>query len=72
MTDTLPLIIKKYNYPKALSKQIFEVNSPVFIEGPLGRGLELKPNGKNIAFIGGTGILPFIDLLDFLFKYTIH
>lgn len=72
MTDTLPLIIKKYNYPKALSKQIFELNSPVFIEGPLGRGLELKPDGKNIAFIGGTGILPFIDLLDFLFKYTIH
>ena len=43
------------------------------IKGPYGLGLELKPDsvGKYILFAGGTGILPFLDLLDFLLKKSI-
>lgn len=44
------------------------------IKGPFGLGLELKAHsvGKYILFAGGTGILPFLDLLDFLLKKSIH
>ena len=34
-----------------------------FVKGPMGMGLGLNPNGHNIVFTGGTGILVFLDVL---------
>jgi hypothetical protein len=32
-------------------------------QGMLGRGLNVKPKGKYVAFAAGTGILVFLDLV---------
>jgi len=42
------------------------------MEGPFGRGLELKKSMKAVAFVGGTGLLPFLDLLDHLLMKSIY
>ncbi|CAK71902.1 unnamed protein product (macronuclear) [Paramecium tetraurelia] len=70
--NTVPLIIKKYNFPKALSAQIFEHQGNFWVQGPFGRGLELESKSKCIAFVGGTGLLPFLDLLDHLLMKSIY
>ncbi|CAD8078937.1 unnamed protein product [Paramecium sonneborni] len=70
--NTLPLIIKKYNFPNALSAQIFQHQGNFWIQGPFGRGLELQSNSKCVAFVGGTGLLPFLDLLDHLLIKSIY
>ncbi|CAD8175047.1 unnamed protein product [Paramecium pentaurelia] len=71
-TNTIPLIVKKYNYKNALSAKIFDHKGQFWIQGPFGRGLELQSKSKCIAFVGGTGILPFLDLLDFLLMKSYH
>jgi NAD(P)H-flavin reductase len=38
------------------------------IQGPLGKGLDIQPDGTHIAFTGGTGILVFIDLVAHLIR----
>ena len=72
------LFIKK-NYKKngALSTKIHSLskkkNENYNICGPKGLGLQLKNDstGTYIAFVGGTGILPFMDLFDLLFKKVV-
>jgi hypothetical protein len=49
---------------------------PYEITGPYGLGLELNEtsNGTHYVICNGTGVLPFLDLFDFLLKkafYTI-
>ncbi len=34
-----------------------------FVKGPMGMGLGLNPNGHNVVFTGGTGILVFLDIV---------
>ncbi|KAL4441412.1 hypothetical protein ABPG74_013707 [Tetrahymena malaccensis] len=66
--DKLPFIIKKYNSEGAFSKYIHENQDHIYkIEGPLGVGLEMSDQfDGNIAIIAnGTGILPFLDLLNY-------
>ena len=43
--------------------------TPLIVEGPLGKGLEITPglSGTQVIFCGGTGILPFVDFLELLF-----
>ncbi|KAL4435822.1 hypothetical protein ABPG74_015790 [Tetrahymena malaccensis] len=76
-SQTLPFIIKKYNFSGALSKLIHEQNSQINyqIYGPLGNGLgftEQTKNQKICIMSAGTGILPFLDLFDFLLKKQIQ
>jgi NAD(P)H-flavin reductase len=44
------------------------------VQGPLGLGLKIKNDysGHLVLFAGGTGIFPFLDLLDFIFKKTVY
>jgi len=44
------------------------------IEGPIGKGLGLKvgDKGKHIAIIAGTGLIPFLDLLDYLLTKSMY
>jgi ferredoxin-NADP reductase len=61
------LYIKPYDNGKVSSYVTrLEVGSKILLKGPMGPGLMLdniKP-GNYLAFAGGTGILPFIDLVN--------
>ena len=48
------------------------------IKGPLGMGLGLYPSinaknlsGTHVAFVGGTGIIPFLDLVGYLIRLNL-
>lgn len=74
-SNLLPLIIKRYDFPNALSAMLHDSNHETFdVQGPMGTGLELHAgcNGTYIIICGGTGILPFVDLLDYLLKKSIY
>jgi NAD(P)H-flavin reductase len=71
----MPFIIKKYAYPGTLSAFIHDdKHNQYVVKGPFGLGLELKPDsqGLHVAFVGGTGILPFFDLLDYLLQKAVY
>lgn len=66
------MMLKVYNDGKltsALRKQNF-LNIGVKFSCPRGKGLELEDTkpGRIILVAGGTGIFPFSDLIDLLFK----
>ena len=42
--------------------RIFEV------QGPMGKGLDIQPEGTHIAFSAGTGCLVFVDLVAHLVR----
>lgn len=73
-SEELTLVIKNYNHPKAFSTFIHN-NTEIqyFIRGNFGNGLELSKysSGSYYIFAGGTGILPFMDLLEYLLKKAI-
>jgi NAD(P)H-flavin reductase len=58
----VPLMMKKYNAGR-LTKNLFSryVDERLNVSSPMGRGF----------FAGGTGIFPFLDLFDLLFKFTL-
>ena len=72
--DCLELVIKHYPQSQTgISTQVHnaEVGDKFYIHGPVGRGLELNINnslGLNIIFVGGTGILPFMDLFAYILR----
>ena len=37
----------------------------------MGKSLTVDPAGLNIAFVAGTGVLPFMDLAAFVARHTI-
>lgn len=77
-SDTLPFLIK--NMPtskieKGFSKFIYNSSHNLYeIEGPFGLGLELnnQSRGTHIIFAAGTGILPFLDLFDYLLRKCVY
>ena len=68
----LELVIK--HYPQSSSGISHQVHvssgaDQFFIHGPIGKGLEIdrfNSNGIHAIFIGGTGILPFMDLFAYI------
>ena len=66
--DEFQVVIKNYDNPKGLSQKLTKADASIEyeIKGPLGKGLNPFSNGIHIAFTGGTGILPFIDLVAHL------
>ena len=72
--NTLPLIIKRYDngaFTSELISPSFDKEIMISCGKGNGLGLHEKPAGKIIIFAGGTGICPFIDLIDVLFKRTL-
>ena len=50
-------------------------NQEFLIEGPMGKGLDLSAeniSGNNIIFLGGTGVLPFVDLFAYFARMLIN
>lgn len=74
-SETLPLIIKRYDVPNMdmFSRLIHDSHQNrggFVIEGPFGVGLGLTEatTGLHYIFAAGTGIFPFLDLFDYLFE----
>ncbi|CAK64487.1 unnamed protein product (macronuclear) [Paramecium tetraurelia] len=70
----LPLIIKRYQTKSGLSSFIHEDNrnGQYQIEGPYGNNITIE-NGNHLVFIaGGTGLFPFLDILEYQLKLTYH
>lgn len=68
--DTLPLIIKIYPKIEGFTTKLFaNLKESLRITGPHGRGLCLDavPAGDIVFFAGGTGLLPYLDLIHLLF-----
>ncbi|CAD8069053.1 unnamed protein product [Paramecium primaurelia] len=74
LSNVLQFVIKKYNGQKNLSKFIHTASHKRFeITGPYGFGLELDDHssGVHYVFCQGTGVLPFLDLCDYLLRKAI-
>jgi len=72
--NQLPLMIKKYDTGKMTQKLFSKyIESPLNVSSPMGNGLCLDriKKGRIVIIAGGTGIYPFVDLIDLLFKQTI-
>jgi NAD(P)H-flavin reductase len=70
--NSLPLMLKIYGEGKmtsALRDRSFNVTN-LKLSCPRGRGLELDSTspGRIIVLAGGTGLFPFCDLIDLLYK----
>lgn len=70
----LPFIIKKYNSINGMSEFIHLDNrqGKYKILGPYGVSFGLPEQGHFAIICGGTGLLPFLDLLDYFLRYTIY
>ena len=63
--------IKNYKKPLGFSSKVHsdsEKESIYEIKGPMGKGINLKKYGTQVAFTAGTGILVFIDLVAYLVR----
>ena len=74
--DYLPICVKQYEGKTALSKKLVSGDQGLqyTVEGPIGRSIEIPENFKGHVVLigGGTGILPFLDLLEFILKKAIY
>lgn len=61
---SIALTIKNYNQEAGLSKKFFDHNIVDFeVKGPMGKPLNVETTGNYVVFAGGTGVLPFMDLV---------
>jgi nucleoid-associated protein YejK len=69
-TSHLPLLIKKYHKGKLTKKLSYLEHHSLELSAERGLGLELAelPAGRLVIMAGGTGLFPFCDLIDLLFK----
>lgn len=68
---SIPLLIKKYeNGDFTPTLLVDNFKGEIQISKPRGLGMSLHemPSGRIILFVGGTGLQPFCDLIDLLFK----
>lgn len=67
---TLDLVIKEYAPFGQMSTHIHSLGpgDSITITGPMGPGLLLTPDlaGHHVGFGAGTGVMPFLDLVEFL------
>jgi len=76
--NKLELVLKFYPQSKnGITKQLLNdnENDRFFISGPLSRGYDLTAGnmkGTTIVFVGGTGVLPFMDLFAYMARRIIH
>jgi ferredoxin-NADP reductase len=62
--NQISLTIKNYKQPTGLSAKFFERTAQTFeVKGPMGKPMGIEPSGTYVVFAGGTGILPFMDLV---------
>ena len=75
--NKLELVLKYYPQSKnGITKQLLNIKEDdrFFISGPLSRGYDLTEanmKGTTIVFVGGTGVLPFMDLFAYMARRII-
>ena len=66
------MVIKKYSKGELTSRLLVnKFKGEMIVSAPMGAGMNyqnLRNDGKVIIVCGGTGVLPFCDLIDLLFK----
>ena len=66
------MVIKKYSKGELTSRLLVnKFKGEIIVSAPMGAGMNyqnLRNDGKVIIVCGGTGVLPFCDLIDLLFK----
>lgn len=69
--NTIPLLIKKYDKGAFTTEFLTQgYNKNIKVSPPRGRGLslhEIRP-GHVVILAGGTGLFPFCDTIDILYK----
>ena len=76
--DKLELVLKYYEQSKnGITKQLLNENKDdrFFISGPLSRGYDLSEDnmkGTTLIFVGGTGVLPFMDVFAYMARRIIN
>ena len=67
---TFTLTVKNYWAKKGLSMRLCDdYQDRIFeVQGPMGKGLDIQPDGTHIAFSAGTGCLVFVDLVAHLVR----
>ena len=72
MLDYLTLVIKDYKIKDGISSMInyLKIDESIMIRGNYGLGLNLNSlsEGQYVIICAGTGLFPFLDLFDFLFR----
>ncbi|TNV83374.1 hypothetical protein FGO68_gene16314 [Halteria grandinella] len=68
------MVIKNYGIKGGFSNFITQMNQDAQyeIKGLLGKGLGLSKYGTHVAFVGGTGVLTFIDLVALLIRVNLE
>ena len=73
-TGELCITAKNYSKPSGVSTKLStqKIGASFKVKGPMGKGMALKASGGvNIAFTGGTGVLPFLDLVAYLVRVNL-
>ena len=61
--------IKNYNAVGGVSHRIHNAYNDLYqVKGLLGKGLGIHQEGNHVAFVAGTGMLVFVDLVAFLIR----
>jgi NAD(P)H-flavin reductase len=70
--DNLTMIIKEYKPHGTVSQYAcgMEIGSNISLKGPLGPGLALthESSGIHVGFAGGTGLVPYLDLVHLIWR----
>lgn len=75
--DFIEFIIKVYHQTKTgVAKQLWnaEPNQKFYMDGPMGKELDFdlpNPDGTYLLFVGGTGILPYMDIFAYMVRKLI-
>lgn len=75
--DNLELVIKFYPQSKrGITKQLLDAtkDDQFFITGPVSKGFDLNEKsivGTTLIFVGGTGVIPYVDLFAYLARRLI-
>ncbi|CDW78413.1 cytochrome b5-like heme steroid binding domain containing protein [Stylonychia lemnae] len=65
--------VKNYNKRGGVSHRIHTAYNDLYqIKGLLGKGLGIHQEGNHVAFVAGTGILVFVDLVAFLIRQDLN
>ena len=68
------ITVKNYKKPRGLSylMQNTPRSTDFMLKGPMGKDLGFYPRGVHVAYVAGTGILPFIDLIAFIVRKNLN
>ena len=63
---------KNYRIIGGLSHLLHTASDDVYqVKALLGKGLGLQKDGAHVAFVGGTGVLVFVDLIALLIRINL-